>query len=532
MSTPQEPEPGGGGGGGSRGGEPPDLAEEYGDVFDCGALEVSCHISKWFHGLVVDILEPFFGWIAQRAFTTHGPTEGITGVWEGTLATVNLLYALLVLATAFVLMAHHSLQAQYGARELLPRLVVGWVAANMSLTVVALSAEVSTAVARAIVQDGINTGTAAQNLREKATPFLGLENSMVVLFLLVFAILLVIWLLVEIVRMVIVILLMVGGPLMLAFHALPHTNRVAQMWWRSLGGVMLVPIAQAIAYVALTRIFFEGDTAALFGLVDMFTGGANLVDLFLLLVLVYVQIRIPMWAYKAVWSPPAARVPGAGLAKAAVTGLALSAVTGGAAGTAAAGGARTRRLGRLLRRHPGGPTAQARTAALPRRARTWRFGKPGVHYGHSPTRATQPHTPRAGRPNPRPPQGPTTGGNPPAPRPNPRNPSPPHRPGHRDSSPPYQPATVPTPHRLPGRHRQPHRPGQPPSGRTQPRVAHGKPRPRASGAHPTPTQTGSGAHGPPASPRWSRPATWSPRRRSGGTHRRPRPPSQRRWWRR
>ncbi|GAB3710613.1 hypothetical protein [Nocardiopsis oceani] len=532
MSTPREPEPGGGGGGGSRGGEPPDLAEEYGDVFDCGALEVSCHISKWFHGLVVDILEPLFGWVAEKMFTTPAPTEGISGIWDGAVTTVNILYALLVLAVAFVVMAHHSLQSQFGARELLPRLVVGWVAANVSLTVVALAAEVSTAVATAIVASGIDSGVAAQNLREKTIPALSQESTVIVLFLVVFVVLLVLWLVVEIIRIVIVILLMVGGPLMLAFHALPYTNRVAQMWWRALGAVMLVPVAQAIAYVALVRVFFEGDTAAFFGMADVMSGEADLVDLALLLVLVYVQIRIPMWAYKAVWSPPAARVPGAGLAKTAATALALGAITGGAAGTAAAGGARTRRIGHLLRRRPGGSTTQAHTAALPRRARTWRFGSPGTHHGGGPTRTTQPHTPRAGRPTPRPPQGPTPGGNPPAPRPGPRIPVPPHRPGSRDSSPPHQPTTVPTPQRLLGRHRQPHRPGQPPSGRTQPKAAHGRPRQHTSGAHPTPAQTGSGAHGPPSPPRWRSPATWSPRRRSGGTHRRPRPPSQRRWWRR
>ncbi|WP_116248488.1 hypothetical protein [Nocardiopsis sp. FIRDI 009] len=87
----------------------PSLEEEYADVFDCGALEVSCHITQWFHGLVLGILEPLFGWIAGTLFTTPGPTDGITGVWEGVSATVNTAYALLIIAAGFMIMAHHGL---------------------------------------------------------------------------------------------------------------------------------------------------------------------------------------------------------------------------------------------------------------------------------------------------------------------------------------------------------------------------------------------------------------------------------------
>ena len=188
----------------------PGLSEEYADVFDCRALEVSCHITKWFHSLVVSILEPLFGWIATRMFATPAPTEGIANIWHGTLLTVNILYALLVLAVAFVVMAHHSLQAQYGAKELLPRLVFGWVAANVSLTVVSLAASVSTAISEGIVSSGINSRTAAQNLRENASRFLEQEAVAVDLFLVVFIILFVVWLVVEIIRIVIVILLMVA----------------------------------------------------------------------------------------------------------------------------------------------------------------------------------------------------------------------------------------------------------------------------------------------------------------------------------
>ncbi|MGQ4270054.1 hypothetical protein [Nocardiopsis changdeensis] len=365
MRTPREPAPDD-----TATGQP----QEHAEVFDCGALEVSCHLTRWFHDLVLDVLDPLLVWLAGHLFTTPGPTEGIAQVWQTMATTANILYSLLVLAAGFVVMAHHGLQAQTGAREVLPRLVVGWVAGNASLSVVGLATGASTDIAQAVTEDGAAVEKAVHGLDGTVFPMLAEETTAVVLFLLVFVVLLVLWVLVEIVRILIVVLLMVGGPLMLAFHALPQTNALAQMWWRALGAVCLVPIAQAIAFTALTEIFFGADSQALFGMGDIVAGEANLFDLFLLLVLVYVQIRIPFWAYRAVGSPTG-RAPGAGMAKT----LVRTAVVGAVA-LAAGGG--TASLGAALR-SSGGPTGRAlravrhlhhhRTAELPRRVRPWRF---------------------------------------------------------------------------------------------------------------------------------------------------------------
>ncbi|WP_170293752.1 MULTISPECIES: hypothetical protein [Nocardiopsis] len=260
-------------------------------------------------------------------------------------ATVNTVYVLLILTAGIVIMAQHSLQAQYGAREILPRLVVGFVASNLSLTVVRLMSEWSTEFAREFAADGVSAQKTAQALSARVGPFLLEATAFVVLLLLVLVVLLVVWSLVEIVRIVIVILLTVGAPLMLMFHALPQTNRIAELWWRAMTAVCVIPIAQALAFVTLMRVFFEGDTQVLFGATQILTGDANLFDLFLLLVLVYVQIRIPFWAYRAVLSPSGGRSPLVSVAKSLTWAVALTAA---AAGTAATGAARGR-LGSLVR---------------------------------------------------------------------------------------------------------------------------------------------------------------------------------------
>ncbi|MEU1896838.1 hypothetical protein ABZ512_00575 [Nocardiopsis dassonvillei] len=535
--------------------EPDGAEQDPAEVFDCGVLEVSCHITSWFHGLVSDVVNPLFGWMADKAFHTPEPTPGVTGVWEGVSAAVNTAYALLILAAGLVIMAHHSLQAQYGAREVLPRLVVGFVASNLSLVVVRLMSDWSTEFARAFAADGVSAERAARALTERVGPFLLEATAFVVLLLLVLVVLLVVWSLVEIVRIVIVILLTVGAPLMLMFHALPQTNRIAELWWRAMTAVCVVPIAQALAFVALMRVFFEGDTQVLFGAAQILSGDANLFDLFLLLVLVYVQIRIPFWTYKAVLSGHRGRSPVVSAAKSLTWAAVLTTAafaTGGtaAAGTAATGAVRGR-LGSLLRTAHNARTVRRagavhQSAAMPRRVRNWRFGTPNastppVRHGPAVSRSAPSgageqggpgRIPPAGSgprtPGPRPPvhrpdgrPAPRTGAKAPwtegadqgrlrnrtPPRTGPRGPNPTHHP-HRAPAP--DPGTNPpwTDHTRPVGHTPP---------RTPPRTAPHADTPRH---HPRPTPPRAGGSAPRERARARpEPRRWPLRSRGTGAHR-------------
>jgi hypothetical protein len=528
--------------------EPDEAEQDPAEVFDCGVLEVSCHITSWFHGLVSDVVNPLFGWMAAKAFHTPEPTPGVTGVWEGVSAAVNTAYALLILAAGLVVMAHHSLQAQYGAREVLPRLVVGFVASNLSLVVVRLMSDWSSEFARAFAADGVGAERAARALTERVGPFLLEATAFVVLLLLVLVVLLVVWSLVEIVRIVIVILLTVGAPLMLMFHALPQTNRIAELWWRAMTAVCVIPIAQALAFVALMRVFFEGDTQVLFGAAQILSGDANLFDLFLLLVLVYVQIRIPFWTYKAVLSGHRGRSPVVSAAKSLTWAAVLTTAafaTGGtaAAGTAATGAVRGR-LGSLIRTVDNARTVrQARAvrqpAAMPRRVRNWRFGTPNAstpptRHGPAISRSASSSTGEQGGsvrppadPGPRA-SGPRPPGHRPDARPAPRagakvpwtegtdqgrsrNRTPP-RTGSRGPTPPHHPHRAPAPGANP-----PWTDHTRPVGRTPPRTA---PHADISRHHPRPTPPQAGSSTPPERGRARpEPRRWPPRGRGAGAHR-------------
>ncbi|MFV2198824.1 hypothetical protein [Nocardiopsis sp. LOL_012] len=292
-----------------------------GDVFDCGLIDPGCHVSNWFADFVVSGLNPALGWLAQKAFHTPLPTEGMKGLHEGILTTANVLFVLLVVAGGLVAMGYQSVQSRYSAADLLPRLVFAFVAANFSLWVSTEMVRLSNQFASAIGADGINTREAVLNFRDRLDVLLAEAVVFTVLFLVVVVVLLVVWMIAEAVRICMVIVLVVAAPLLLMFHGLPQTNRLAELWWKSMVGLCAIPVAQSVVFIAMARLFFEGQMT-LFGAMNTTSATADdvgevdwLMQIMLLLVLLYVQIRIGSWVMRLVWQPNLGTSPIAALLK-------------------------------------------------------------------------------------------------------------------------------------------------------------------------------------------------------------------------
>ena len=331
--------------------EPPDTPVELDSddkVFDCGLTDGGCHVSNWFADFVISGLNPALEWVAERAFWTPMPTEGMQALHTGILTTANILYLLLIVAGAVIAMGYQTIQTRYSATDLLPRLVAGFAASNLSMWISTEIIRLSNDMASAIGAMGIDAREAAENLRERMDIILVEAVLFTVLLLVVIVVLLVVWMISEAVRICVVIVLVVGAPLLLMFHALPHTTRLAELWWKSLVGACVVPIAQAVAFLAMMQLFFEGqmslmgnDTAATSGpgkgqmvldtgsehtvtlagstFASPETGSASgdgwLMNIMLLLVLLYVQIRIGSWVSRLVWQPNPGTSPIAALVK-------------------------------------------------------------------------------------------------------------------------------------------------------------------------------------------------------------------------
>src|SRR6266540_2044155 len=97
------------------------------------------------------------------------------------------------------------------------------------------------------------------------------------------------------VRAMLVVFLVVAAPVMLTAHALPQTEGLARLWWRAMVACLGVQLAQALALVMAVRVFFEADRQDVLPL-----GGGHLVDVMVACCLLWLLIRIPAWAARAV----------------------------------------------------------------------------------------------------------------------------------------------------------------------------------------------------------------------------------------
>ncbi|MDE3721434.1 hypothetical protein PWG71_08535 [Nocardiopsis sp. N85] len=323
-----------------QGGEPPVVEPEPvelevdDNVFDCDLIDAGCHVSNWFADFAVSGLNPALGWLASKAFYTPVPTEGMQGLHAGILGVSNTLFVLLVVAGGLIAMGHQSVQSRYSAADILPRIVWGFVAANVSLWISTEMITVSNQVSAAIGAQSIDPREAAENFRDRLDALVAEALIFTVLLVVVVVILFVVWMITEAVRICMAIVLVIGAPLLLIFHALPHTNRVAEMWWRSMAGLCAIPVGQSIVFMSLAKLFFEGQlTFADINHTSSATGDEVgdadwLMQLLLLLVLIYTQIRIGSWVMRLVWQPNPGTSPIASLLKNIAWMLAFRSVSG------------------------------------------------------------------------------------------------------------------------------------------------------------------------------------------------------------
>ncbi|WP_344093166.1 hypothetical protein [Nocardiopsis composta] len=311
---------------------------------DCSLLDVKCHVTNWFRDFALGALDPAFAWIAGIAFGIPPVPEGVEGLWSGVLAVTNILFVLLVLAGGGVVMAHGTVQTRYGPGEVLGRTAFAFIASNASLWISREMLRAANGISRGIAAMAINPDEAAERLHERMSVIAMEGVVFLVLILVALVVLLVVWIIADVVRIAMSIVLVVAAPALLVFHALPQTNRIAALWWRSMAGLCAIPIGQSLAFSALMKLFFEGQlrffghyplddaggqaagagdggvarAMAIAPMVlpaDRADGTTPLFDLILFLVLVYIQIRIPFWVMKLVWAPGPGSSPIMALAK-------------------------------------------------------------------------------------------------------------------------------------------------------------------------------------------------------------------------
>jgi hypothetical protein len=307
----------GGGFGGFGGGQPSPL--------DLEGL-IGQAINEWFSGLVKDALDSTMVLVGRALLSTPqiAGEASVRSYWQASLGVADALLVLVVIAGGVLVMGHETLQSRYAVKDVLPRLAVAAIAANLSLLVCEQMVSVANALAAGLLGGGVSPEQVGHTLQTLVLNEIEKRGIFLVLVALVCALLAVALIVVYLVRAVGIIFLVGAAPICLLAHGLPQTEGLARLWWRLMFAALGVQVAQALVLAGAVHVFFSQGGHATLGL----AGKGDFVDLLLALCLLFVLFRIPFWAKDLALSGRH-HSRSAGMAKSYITFRVIRAAVGG-----------------------------------------------------------------------------------------------------------------------------------------------------------------------------------------------------------
>lgn len=248
-------------------------------------------VNGWLGGLAADAIRP----LAELAGGLLDPARllGITQIrqlWENSRLVANSLFGLLVVLGGLVVLGHETLQTRWALKEILPRLLIGAVAANLSWWVITSAIELTAGLAVAIAG---NQMTAGQILTRFIVAFVAGGGAFQLVLSLVLTVMVSALVLMFIVTLALLAVLTICSPLALCLHALPHTEPVAWLWWRALVATLATPILDAVILALIGRIMLTPGSFGVFFLPPVATAASTLLNLLVVLALLYLMLKIP-----------------------------------------------------------------------------------------------------------------------------------------------------------------------------------------------------------------------------------------------
>lgn len=268
----------------------------------CGLLDFGCYVSNaitsWFAGLVKSAVNPLLALIGRTALSTPQPDSiaAVRNLWSTGLGIADACYGLLVLVGGIIVMSHETVQTSYSAKEIAPRIVIGFVTANLSMVLMSKAIDLANGLSAAFTAGGVSPQGAATSLMNTLGNSISSGGIFLILLALAGVVLALVLAAVYVIRLMAVVLLAAAAPLCLALYALPQTAWAARWWWRALTAALAIQVAQGLVMTAAVQVFFSpgwlpNDISS--------TLGQTLITLCLL----YILMRIPFWVARPVLTP-------------------------------------------------------------------------------------------------------------------------------------------------------------------------------------------------------------------------------------
>ncbi|MEU2615843.1 hypothetical protein ABZ570_30370 [Micromonospora sp. NPDC007271] len=249
---------------------------------------------SWLAEKVVDLLGGLLAFLASSIFVSPDVTvlPQVASIADKSALVVNACFVLAIIAVGVAVMVGDSVEMRYGVKELIPRLVVGFVLSMFAVPLTGVLIDIANALTVSMTGTSAPTTEAVTFVRARIASATTDESAALLMAIIGLLIVGLMFMLVGgwLVRIGVLVVLAGVAPVALACYVTPWTQGAAQLWWRSLLGCLGTPTLQAVAFSAGVDLLIdpESNLPILLGL-----PGSDTVNLMLVIVVLWVTIRIP-----------------------------------------------------------------------------------------------------------------------------------------------------------------------------------------------------------------------------------------------
>ena len=257
-------------------------------------------IDGWFGNLVKSALTPVLSLFGELALATPNLTGGqITQIWEMTLGIADACFVLFAVIGGVIVMTRDTVQSRYGLKQILPRLVFAFIAANTSLLLINQILTFGNALTLAVWNTPVSGAGIGNQLLGYIMASIFVPDGVTQIFMILFGLVLAVMALAVVFSFALrtaalLLLTILAGPMLLC-HALPGLDEVAKLWWRALAAVLAIEFLQAAVLMLMLQVFFDPNSNVL-GVPT----AAGIVDLLVCGALFVILLKIPNWVMRMV----------------------------------------------------------------------------------------------------------------------------------------------------------------------------------------------------------------------------------------
>jgi hypothetical protein len=256
-------------------------------------------VVTWFAESVLGALDALWALLTATVFVSPDVTRlpQVASFADTSLDVVNTCYVLAFLWAGIVVLGRDTIQSQVGPGDVIPRLVIGLIAANFALPICSTAIQLANALTAALTGQDITAPGSMQHLRALTVAALTDQTGaspvgfLLALIGLMIAVLVGVLLVQWIVRVGLLIVTAGVAPIAVALHGTAQTEAAAKLWWRTLIGALGTVTLQAIALHLTLTIFL--DPAANFPVLGLPRDSGALLNLLVVVCLLWGVTRIP-----------------------------------------------------------------------------------------------------------------------------------------------------------------------------------------------------------------------------------------------